>query len=107
MVAVRVDPGAEPTVVDIVGDLRSMQEVVGGSLEVIHHYQAPRAGRRIVYHCNEDGIKLDLPKNRSYAGTHVHGSILVTAKENAADVDLTDAEVEAVIAAFRRWPPIH
>ena len=55
-----VEPEKAPERIEISGDLKSMQEIVGGSIQAIYPFDEP-----IALICNEEG-KLDgLPLNRS------------------------------------------
>lgn len=54
-----VEPEKRPRVVNITGDLKSLQQAVGGYIEAIYPYDDPVA---IV--CNEEGKLLGLPLNR-------------------------------------------
>ena len=55
-----VKPGKHPEVKDIPGDLRSMQELVGGLIQAI--YPFPESVALI---CNDEGKLIDLPMNRA------------------------------------------
>ena len=57
-----VEPGRAPYEKEVNG-LKEMQAVVGGSIQAIYPYQEPVA---IV--CNEEGLLLGLPFNRSVGG---------------------------------------
>ena len=60
MIVLRVEPEKAPERIEISGDLESMQQIVGGSIQAIYPFEEP-----IALICNEEG-KLDgLPLNRS------------------------------------------
>ena len=60
MIVLKVEPEKAPERIEISGDLKSMQEIVGGSIQAIYPFDEP-----IALICNEEG-KLDgLPLNRS------------------------------------------
>ena len=57
-----VEPGMEPYEKEING-LREMQAVVGGLIQPIYPY-----AERVAIVCNDEGILLDMPFNRSVEG---------------------------------------
>ena len=60
MIVLKVEPEEAPERIEISGDLESMQQIVGGSIQAIYPFDEP-----IALICNEEG-KLDgLPLNRS------------------------------------------
>ena len=60
MIVLKVEPEKAPERIEISGDLESMQEIVGGSIQAIYPFDEP-----IALICNEEG-KLDgLPLNRA------------------------------------------
>ena len=60
MIVLKVEPEKAPERIEISGDLKSMQKIVGGSIQAIYPFEEP-----IALICNEEG-KLDgLPLNRS------------------------------------------
>ena len=60
MIVLKVEPEKAPERIEISGDLKSMEEIVGGSIKAIYPFDEP-----IALICNEEG-KLDgLPLNRA------------------------------------------
>ena len=60
MIVLKVEPEKAPKRIEISGDLESMQQIVGGSIQAIYPFEEP-----IALICNEEG-KLDgLPLNRA------------------------------------------
>ena len=60
MIVLKVEPEKAPERIEISGDLESMQQIVGGSIQAIYPFDEP-----IALICNEEG-KLDgLPLNRA------------------------------------------
>jgi hypothetical protein len=55
-----VEPMKEPYRAEIKDDLRSMQEIVGGSIEAVYPWEDP-----VTLVCNEEGKLEGLPLNRS------------------------------------------
>ena len=55
-----VEPGKKPEVRDIDGSLKSMQEIVGGTIEAIYPWDDP-----VALICNDEGKLLGLPLNRA------------------------------------------
>lgn len=56
-----IEPYKEPYVKEIDGDLKSMQEVVGGLIQAIYPFE----DEDIALVCNEEGKLTDLPLNRA------------------------------------------
>ena len=56
MIVLKVEPGIAPERIEITGDLKSMQEVVGGSIQAIYLYEAP-----IALVCHEEQSSLVSP----------------------------------------------
>ena len=54
-----VEPGKEPKIKEIDGNLESMQKIVGGYIEAIHPFDDP-----IALVCNDEGKINGLPPNR-------------------------------------------
>lgn len=54
-----VEPGKQPQMTTIGGDLKSLQDAVGGSIEAAYFFED------VVLVCNEEGKNLGLPLNRS------------------------------------------
>ncbi len=60
MKVLMVEPGKVPYVTEIKDDLKSLQEAVGGQIEVIYPWQ-----ESVALICNEDGKIDGLPLNRA------------------------------------------
>ena len=60
MQVVVVEPKKKPMVQDISPDLKSMQRIVGGSIQAVYPFEEP-----VALICNEEGKLLDLPLNRA------------------------------------------
>lgn len=54
-----VEPARKPEVREISGALESMQEIVGGLIQVLHPFDEP-----VALVCNDEGKLLGLPLNR-------------------------------------------
>lgn len=55
-----VEPGKEPALKEIDGSLKSMQEMVGGTIQAIYPFEEP-----VALICNDEGKLLGLPLNRA------------------------------------------
>ena len=55
-----VEPGKRPVLKEIDGSLKSMQEIVGGTIQAIYPFDEP-----VVLICNDEGKLLGLPLNRA------------------------------------------
>lgn len=60
MTILLIEPEKNPRPAEIDGSLKSMQEIVGGMIEVIYPFEDP-----IALICNDDGKLLNLPLNRA------------------------------------------
>ena len=60
MIVLKVEPEKAPERVEISGDLESMQQIVGGSVQAIYPFEEP-----IALICNEEGKLNGLPLNRA------------------------------------------
>lgn len=55
-----VEPSKRPVLKEIDGSLKSMQEIVGGTIQAIYPFDEP-----VVLICNDEGKLLGLPLNRA------------------------------------------
>lgn len=55
-----VEPGKKPVLSEIDGSLKSMQEVVGGTIQAIYPFEEP-----VALICNDEGKLIGLPLNRA------------------------------------------
>ena len=55
-----VEPGKKPEVKEINGELHTMQELVGGTIQAIYPFEEP-----VALVCNDEGKLLGLPMNRA------------------------------------------
>lgn len=55
-----VEPGKQPVLKEIDGSLKSMQEVVGGTIQALYPFEEP-----VALICNDEGKLLGLPLNRA------------------------------------------
>ena len=54
-----VEPGKEPVLQEINGSLKSMQEIVGGTIQALYPFE-----EHVALICNDEGKLLGLPANR-------------------------------------------
>ena len=55
-----VEPGKEPVLQEINGSLKSMQEIVGGTIQALYPFE-----EHVALICNDEGKLLGLPLNRA------------------------------------------
>lgn len=55
-----VEPGKRPVLKEIDGSLKSMQEIVGGTIQALYPFEEP-----VALICNDEGKLLGLPLNRA------------------------------------------
>lgn len=103
MQAVIVEPKKKPVVQDIDSDLKSMQKIVGGSIQAIFPFDEP-----VALICNEEGKLLNLPLNRALRDDEgnvydiISGTFFVCAAPPDSDrfVGLTDQQVKTYMEQF-------
>ena len=100
MKALIVAPGCDPREGNIANTLKTLQDIVGGYIEVICPF-----GDRVALICNEEGKLLGLPANRTitngaFMDVIVGTFILVAAGEEDFE-SLTDKEIEKYTEMFR------
>lgn len=86
MKVLKKDPGKAPEMITIDGSLSSMQDVVGGYIQVL---PLPRCKAIMV--CNEEGKIFDLPHNISLIGRHIVGTVFFCCSTQDRMVSLTPA----------------
>ncbi|MDL2273297.1 DUF3846 domain-containing protein [Oscillospiraceae bacterium OttesenSCG-928-G22] len=101
-----IKPLSPPVAETISGDLKSMQAVVGGSIQAIYPFEEP-----VALICHEEGKLIGLPLNRAlrHPATGeiydvIAGTFFLCAAPPDADdfVGLSDAQIAAYTAKFSR-----
>lgn len=103
MQVIVVEPKKKPMVQDIDSDLKSMQKIVGGSIQAIYPFDEP-----VALICNEEGKLLNLPLNRALRDDEgnvydiISGTFFVCAVPPDSDhfTGLTDQQVKTYIERF-------
>ena len=103
MQVVVVEPKKKPMVQDIDSDLKSMQKIVGGTIEAVYPFDEP-----VALICNEEGKLLNLPLNRALRDDEgnvydiISGTFFVCAAPLDSDrfEGLTDQQVKTYIERF-------
>ena len=103
MQVVVVEPKKKPVVQGIDSDLKSMQKIVGGSIQAIFPFDEP-----VALICNEEGKLLNLPLNRALqddAGKVydiISGTFFLCAAPTDSDhfAGLTDQQVKTYMERF-------
>ena len=103
MQVVVVEPKKKPMVQDVGSDLKSMQKIVGGSIQAIYPFDEP-----MVLICNEEGKLLNLPLNRALRNDEgevydiISGTFFVCAAPPNSDhfAGLTDQQVKMYMERF-------
>ena len=103
MQVVIVEPKKKPVVQDIDSDLKSMQKIVGGSIQAIFPFDEP-----VALICNEEGKLLNLPLNRALRDDEgnvydiISGTLFVCAAPPDSDrfAGLTDQQVKTYMERF-------
>lgn len=91
-----VEPKKEPYVKEIQNDLKSMQEVVGGYIEIIE------IDKNIVIVDNEEGKCIPLDGNRRIGRDIIAGTFFVCgSNDNGNLLSLTDSEAEKYYERFK------
>ena len=90
-----VEPMKTPTVQEIDGSLRSMQELVGGTIQAVYPFDDP-----VALVCNDEGKLLGLPWNRALTDDHgvpydiVCGTFFVVGIGDENFTSLTEQQIE-------------
>ncbi len=85
-----IEPGRHPLLVDIKNDLKTLQEKVGGLIEVIYPFTD-----LVGLICNEEGKLLGLPLNRALADYDIiAGTFLIVGLNEDSFCSLTPALIE-------------
>ena len=102
MKAIIVEPDdARPRVADIQSDLESLQEIVGGYIQVIYPFEDS-----VGIICNEEGKLLGLPLNRALRDEHgeiydvIAGSFIIASLTEDDFGDLTDEQVDKYMKLY-------
>ena len=103
MQVIVVEPKKKPMVQDIDSDLKSMQKIVGGTIEAVYPFDEP-----VALICNEEGKLLNLPLNRALRDDEgnvydiISGTFFVCAAPLDSDrfEGLTDQQVKTYIERF-------
>ena len=91
MNALIVHPGQKPRMIDITGELRELQQIVGGTIDVIDPY-----GDEVIFIFNDEGKLLGLPPNRRINDwITIHGILLICgSNEEGNTISLTDEQTK-------------
>lgn len=90
-----VEPMKTPTVQEIDGSLRSMQELVGGTVQAVYPFDDP-----VALIANDEGKLLGLPWNRALTDDHgvpydiVCGTFFVAGLKEDDFASLTEQQIE-------------
>ena len=103
MQVVVVEPKKKPMVQDVGSDLKSMQKIVGGSIQAIYPFDEP-----VALICNEEGKLLNLPLNRALRDNEgnvydiISGTFFLCAAPPNSDhfAGLTDQQVKTHMERF-------
>ncbi len=87
--------GGNPFVNIISNDLKTQQNLVGGHLEGV----TMEPGVHLI--CNEDGMALNLPFNRTVGPHQILGPFYITRSDSAGEsIDLTPADIQKYLKMF-------
>ena len=91
MNALVVYPGQKPRIIDITGELQELQQIVGGTIDVIDPYED-----EIIFILNDEGKMLGLPPNRRINDwITIHGTFLICGSDKEGNtIGLTDEQTK-------------
>ena len=102
MKVIIVKPFTNPVVKEIKGDLKSMQDIVGGYIEAIYPFDDP-----VAVICNEEGKLNGLPLNRAIISEEtgdaidiIAGKFLITGITDENFVSLDNAQIKKFSEKF-------
>ena len=84
-----------PTVQEIDGSLKAMQQIVGGGIEAVYPFDDP-----VAVICNDEGRRLGLPMNRALTGEHglpydiIRGTFFMVGLGEDCFISLTEQQIE-------------
>lgn len=91
--------GSEPRVQEIEGSLESMQQAVGGDIQMVNLGAISGIDELAAYDlvCNEDGKIEGLEPNRSFAYDIIAGQFFITKVNSVGEeIPLTDDDIELI-----------
>lgn len=92
-----VEPGKYPREAEITGDLKSMQKIVGGTMQAMYPWED-----RAALVCNDEGKLMGLPLNRSLEGYDViAGTFFICGLGEEDFCSLTEAQMERYKSKYR------
>ena len=99
---VKVEPGKPAEICEIDGSLESMQDVVGGYIQVINPWTSS-----ICLVCNEEGKNFSMTPNRvifypSGGYDIIYGTFFFCGSDGEEFADLTKHEADFLIQTFRK-----
>ena len=86
----------DPVLTYINGDLKEMQDIVGGYIETFPVFDS------ILCVCNENGKLMGLPLNFKFGFDHIVGNVFFVAAGYEDFESLTDKQANAIIEAFTK-----
>lgn len=101
-----VEPGKKPVLKEIDGSLKSMQEIVGGTIQALYSFEEP-----VALICNDEGKLLGLPLNRALRDEDGHiydivaGTFFLCGAPEGSDsfVGLSKDQI-AIFSTKYAWP---
>lgn len=101
-----VEPGKEPALKEIDGSLKSMQEMVGGPIQVLYPFEEP-----VALICNDEGKLLGLHLNRALRDENgqiydiVAGTFFLCGAPEDSDSfeNLSESQIK-IFSAKYAWP---
>ena len=100
--ALVVEPGKEPYVQEIGSDLKSLQNAVGGYIEMVSPFEEP-----VAIICNEEGKNMGLPLNRSLRyedgdiADIIAGTFLIVGAGDEDFISLPDEYIQQFAQIFK------
>ena len=95
MRVIKKEPGRRAEVVEIENGLKSLQEAVGGYIEVAYPFRGP-----VGVICKEEGLLLNLPFNTYLRGLYLFGTILIVGLTEDDFCDVPEEYVPKLLGAL-------
>ena len=98
-----VEPGKRPVLKEIDGSLKSMQEIVGGTIQALYPFEEP-----VALICNDEGKLIGLELNRGLRDEHgeiydvMAGTFLVVGLSEDSFTSLTPEQVQKYTEHFKQ-----
>lgn len=90
--------GQSPRVITVKGDLQSLQNVVGGYIEIVPFF--PTVYDNIIFICDEEGKLKGKAVNFVYGHDTIVGDVMFAGRNGDKIINLNETQIKAVMTYF-------